>query len=486
MALTKSQKAVVLFSITWEVACFLIAAGIASSGYSDKFSIITFLTIFFILSSPILIYWAGVWIWGSGYICRAIKYLVHINYDNNILKVIRIAFTIFIAIIVFWVVGQIVIPITKLLGALGLSSIGISGKEAANNLDAIANILAVVFGFILARKSYRWIMKSGYEPSSKTRKQKWIRITLYIFLIAAAIPFGLFLSSRINQTKIENDKNNEVLNIYTEAEVLQLSIAELKKAAEQGNAIAQFKLGIAYEFGNGVVEDKLEAVKWYQKSAEQGNAFAQYLLGRNYYFGDGVPKDEEKAVFWFRKSAEHNFPDAQFFLGKAYREGNGVPKDKAEGLRWWIKAAEGGGDYPQFFLGKAYSDGDGVPKDEEKAVFWFRKSAEQGNAVAQLYIGNAYYFGVGVVKNKLEGVKWFRKSAEEGEADAQNMLGAVYYNGDGVPKDLIEAYKWVNLASASNEKALELRNKLEQSLTREQISEGQRLVREWQATHSSH
>ena len=39
---------------------------------------------------------------------------------------------------------------------------------------------------------------------------------------------------------------------------------EFKKAAEQGDAIAQFNLGAMYDTGKGVTEDKQEAVKWYR------------------------------------------------------------------------------------------------------------------------------------------------------------------------------------------------------------------------------
>lgn len=45
----------------------------------------------------------------------------------------------------------------------------------------------------------------------------------------------------------------------------------LKEKASNGDADAQCKLGVMYEFGRGVTKDYLEAVKWYRKSAEQGN-----------------------------------------------------------------------------------------------------------------------------------------------------------------------------------------------------------------------
>ena len=48
-------------------------------------------------------------------------------------------------------------------------------------------------------------------------------------------------------------------------------------------------------------EDKTE--QW-RKAAERGDAEAQYWLGRCYYFGEGVAWDRAEAVKWFRKAAE--------------------------------------------------------------------------------------------------------------------------------------------------------------------------------------
>ena len=63
------------------------------------------------------------------------------------------------------------------------------------------------------------------------------------------------------------------------------NIDELKKAAEQGYAKAQFGLGICYDFGKGVEKNPTEAVKWYRKAAEQGYAQAQCNLGGCYANG---------------------------------------------------------------------------------------------------------------------------------------------------------------------------------------------------------
>ena len=51
----------------------------------------------------------------------------------------------------------------------------------------------------------------------------------------------------------------------------QAKISEdTKKGAEQGDAVAQFNLGVSYANGDGVPENDAEAVRWYRMAAEQG------------------------------------------------------------------------------------------------------------------------------------------------------------------------------------------------------------------------
>ena len=69
-------------------------------------------------------------------------------------------------------------------------------------------------------------------------------------------------------------------------------------AAEQGNASAQYNLGVMYQNGQGVPQDYKTAVKWYRLAAEQGNASAQGNLGVMYALGTGVLKDYVYAHMW--------------------------------------------------------------------------------------------------------------------------------------------------------------------------------------------
>ena len=96
-------------------------------------------------------------------------------------------------------------------------------------------------------------------------------------------------------------------------------VIRLRRAAEQGNVIAQFNLGVRYDDGEGVKQNREEAVKWYRKAAEQGNVFAQFNLGVSYYKGEGVEQDNAEASKWFRKAAEQGCDRAKKALERMNR-----------------------------------------------------------------------------------------------------------------------------------------------------------------------
>ena len=94
-----------------------------------------------------------------------------------------------------------------------------------------------------------------------------------------------------------------------------------------------------YANGIGVPNDDAKAVEWYQKSAAQGDAAAQFYLGLMYADGRGVPNDDAKAVEWWQKCAAQGVACAQSKLGWMYGEGRGVPKDEAKAYAWFNIAA---------------------------------------------------------------------------------------------------------------------------------------------------
>lgn len=102
------------------------------------------------------------------------------------------------------------------------------------------------------------------------------------------------------------DAGNSPVNYRTKLPPAADGIDQLLRAANQGNADAQYDLALAYSDGHGVPENINEAVKWYRRAAEQGNTSAEVILG-TYYVG-GVAHDEGvddnvMAYMWFSLSA---------------------------------------------------------------------------------------------------------------------------------------------------------------------------------------
>ena len=108
--------------------------------------------------------------------------------------------------------------------------------------------------------------------------------------------------------------------------------------ARQGDAEAQFALGLKYETGSGVAVDAAEAVRWYRKAADQGDPPAQAAMGDLYARGSGVPQDYAIAADWYRKAAAQGNTTAQFKLGNLYENGLGVPQDYQVAARWYTRA----------------------------------------------------------------------------------------------------------------------------------------------------
>ena len=90
------------------------------------------------------------------------------------------------------------------------------------------------------------------------------------------------------------------------------ALREWKPSAEQGDADAQYNLGVMYANGRGVDQNYKTAVKWYTLAAEQGHATAQYNLGGMYAGGLGVLQDNLYAHMWWNIAASLGDEDASY------------------------------------------------------------------------------------------------------------------------------------------------------------------------------
>ena len=225
------------------------------------------------------------------------------------------------------------------------------------------------------------------------------------------------------------------------------AIREWQASADEGNACAQYNVGIQYETGELIVQNYVEAARWFEKAAKQGLAGAQFNLGNYRKLGQGVVQSEVEATRWYKKAAAQGHLEAQNSLGFQYQDGLGVAQSYEEAVRWYRKAADQGHPMAQCNMGVMYELGNGVPRSDENATRYFKKAADQGLAVGQFYLGMNYVRGCGVAENDPEAVRWFKKAADQGYARAQFNLGMMLERGQGVAQSYEEAVKWFKKAA---------------------------------------
>lgn len=248
------------------------------------------------------------------------------------------------------------------------------------------------------------------------------------------------------------------------------AIPVLEEAAAQGNAPAQYNLGVACLEGLGVRQDYRKAAGWFQKAAAQGDTRAQFRLGRMCLQGRGITRDDVRAIQWFTKAAEAGHPRAQSHLGAMHIRGIGVKKDEQIALRWLQTAAQQGEAEAQVDLAIMHMIGmGGLPENPKAAVRWLHKAAGKGHPFAQYELGVAYRSGVGVERSFENAARWIHKSATQRHPDAQLDLGLMYLLGLGVNRDEVEGCAWFALAAASGHRmGMQARQKLESRFTKEQ------------------
>jgi hypothetical protein len=163
-------------------------------------------------------------------------------------------------------------------------------------------------------------------------------------------------------------------------------------------------------------------MKWYLKAAQKGNAKAEFAIGQLYENGFGTNRDYKEAMKWFLKASVKDHADAENEIGNLYSAGQGVEQDDAEALKWYLKSADKGNPLAECNVGVGYDFGKGVMVDYQQAVSWYLKASAQNNIQADFNLGVLYENGKGVKQDKTEAVKWYQKAADLGDAEAAKRV----------------------------------------------------------------
>jgi TPR repeat protein len=108
---------------------------------------------------------------------------------------------------------------------------------------------------------------SPWRPTMQNHCAKLLRAALTASLVLVAIA-GAAVAGPLEDALAARDRGDD-------ATALRL----IRPLADQGNAEAQYNLGIMYVTGQGVPKNGEEAAKLFRLAADQGHAPAQYNLG---------------------------------------------------------------------------------------------------------------------------------------------------------------------------------------------------------------
>lgn len=136
---------------------------------------------------------------------------------------------------------------------------------------------------------------------------KVLFVLISLSVTVASFTYGFRLMSK-HEAESRSTEESSGTGAFWTPEAMELQI--LTNLAEDGDAEAQYVVGSKYYDGDGVPENKSEALKWFQLAAVQGYTHAQYDLGRMYAAGDGVAADDVKAYGWWTMAAALGNPTA--------------------------------------------------------------------------------------------------------------------------------------------------------------------------------
>jgi len=177
--------------------------------------------------------------------------------------------------------------------------------------------------------------------------------------------------------------------------------------------------------GGGISSDEL--IGALEDAAEAGQPMALYQLGLMYESGEGVAKDPVKAFGYFSQIADEHADAAP----------KGVEADIV--AQSFLKM----GEYYEKGLPEA-----GIAKDEQESNRLILHAASYfGDADAQYRVGMRYLGPQNTGANSLQSARWLSLAARKGHAGAQAHLGKLLFDGDGIEANPVEGLMWLTIAS---------------------------------------
>jgi len=243
-----------------------------------------------------------------------------------------------------------------------------------------------------------------------------------IFRGASALISVSVLSALLAVPTLAQDKPSQLPPADIPPPVAAHPAPDASTAADAAQAMASAMDGA----GGGI--SSAEQIAALQDAAVAGDPMAQWQLGLMYESGEGVAQDKAKAFGYFAQIADQHADTAP----------RGVEADIV--AHSFVK------------MGEYYKDGlpeAGIPKDEDYSIKLLMHAASYfGDADAQYRVGEMYLDKNELGDNPIQSARWLSLAAKKGHVGAQAKLGDILFNGDGGLKaNRVEGLMWLSVAS---------------------------------------
>lgn len=175
---------------------------------------------------------------------------------------------------------------------------------------------------------------------------------------------------------------------------------------QQGEA--EYWMALIYLNDNNQQTSDADAVGFLEDAIDQGNVMAMWELGRAYEEGRGVQRNYLFALDWFRK---HRQEQPKLDQPIYFEDGKSISYQNI--LTNLIHDAKEGNVLTQLKVAKIYDEGAHIKQSDVDAFYWYKIAANNGNPEAALQLGYFYCRGIGTDKNIELANTWFEKSQND-------------------------------------------------------------------------
>lgn len=201
----------------------------------------------------------------------------------------------------------------------------------------------------------------------------------------------------------------------------QSALAQQQSAVDAAQELAHMLDGASMDLSSDNLVHAL------QDAADAGQPIAMWQLGLMYESGVGVEKDASRAFHYFSQIANDHADAPPRSL------------DADIVAQSFVKM----GDYYLHGVPDA-----GIYADTDRAHALMMHAASYfGDADAQYRVGIMFLDPEALGNNPLQSARWLSLAARKGHPGAQARLGALLFNGDGIEPQPVEGLMWLNIAA---------------------------------------